>query len=295
MHEITRICTDNKFASYNGIPLVKGKTEDDLDRTFNAYQWASEDTKKHIDQISTFIYGEDNTQRYLRLKGMMKDGKRQVISLDDSIDNPANTIPTEDDDSPITFEGFFSELEIQQADFDDKPVKTGFIDNSVNRWNSLYYKGEDKYREKVETLIIKGDSVYLAFIDDNKYNIPGGSSEPNKTLSEQAVCECEEEAKIVIDNIRYFMTYDYDYTPEELKKQPRIMKSIPEDKRWIGKHIHLFVADYKEDYKGYVEKQDRDYLFTKNGKFYNIKKIFKKLRPEHQLALREMVIKNDLS
>ena len=295
MKKITKACSDNYifkqgYSHYNGVPLVVGKTDKELDRSYNLYQFASNDVKKHIDELSIFMYGENNTQRYLRLKADLKNKSGSVVSTDESIDNPYMTVKTFKEDEDISFEGFFSELEILQADFDDKPVQTGFIDNNSNRWNSIWENDGKRYREKVETLIIKGDSVYLAFINEKKYNIPGGSSEPNKTLSEQAACECKEEARILIDNIRYFTTYDYEYNETELKRQPFCMRTVPEDKRWIGKHIHLFVANYAGDFKGYVEKQDRDYLFTRNGRFYNIKKIYSKLRPEHQLALKEFVI-----
>lgn len=279
---------------YNGIPLMQENfSEDQLKEAYKRYQYASKADQEKVDDLSTFLYAESNLERYMKFMGNKKKNHRQVINLDDTDANPQRYIRSERN---ISLEGFFSDLDIQRMEFDDKPVQNGFVDPTNNRWNSLYVINGRNYREKCETLIIKGDSVYLAFINEDKYSIPGGSSEPNRTLSEQAANECKEEARILINNINYVMSYDYDYTEKELKKQPKYMVNIPEDKRWVGKHIHLFTAEFVGPYKGYVEKADRDYLFINKGKFYNIKKIFKKLRPEHQLALREyMEVKNNAS
>lgn len=180
----------------------------------------------------------------------------------------------------IAKEGYFSDIDIQRQEFDDNPVQTGFINEKSNRWNSLVKIDNKNYRERCEVLIFKENKVFLAKKNKDDYKVPGGSTEPDKTISSQAIREVQEEAGINIKNIKYFMTYrsEYKFVPDWVKK-------FPKDKQWIGHFNHLFIADYDGKYTGEVESVDKDPFIYNNGKFYNIDDVKDKLKPEFKFVL----------
>ena len=163
----------------------------------------------------------------------------------------------------------------------DRIVRYGGYYGEEGIWNSIIYDKESgKYlRERVETLIINKDKVFLRMIpgSKNKYRLPGGSTEKGLTLEAQAINECNEESKLNIKNIYYT---GIKYT--NLRKSDWV-KKLPF--QWEGTLSHVFVANYAGKHKQPIHKIDEDNDMSKNGKFYKISEVYSILSPEHQKAI----------
>lgn len=150
-----------------------------------------------------------------------------------------------------------------------KPVQNGFFRDNI--WNSMVVIRGKRYRERAEVLILKGDEVLLRKKSDGTYKIPGGSSEPDHSLHDQAIQEAQEEVNITTTNLEYYGSYQKMYTKGE---------------EYDGYICHVFVGMYSKPYNGYVKKADRDIKMLKESKFYKIDDVFDMLIPEHQNAVR---------
>ena len=160
-----------------------------------------------------------------------------------------------------------------------EPSQEGFVDRN-GIWNSVVTKNGKVYRERCETLIIKNGKVYLYIKPNGGYAIPGGSTEPNKTVISQLQNECKEEARINIKNSRYIGSYERLYD-----KIPKWMVDLPI--KYDGLLTHLYVSDYDSKYNGDIDEHDIDEKMIKRGKFYNIDEVYDMLSEQHKAALSE--------
>ena len=155
-------------------------------------------------------------------------------------------------------------------------------------WNSIIVFSGDKhiYRGRVETLIIKDDKeIFLRFNKGEKdhhgkpkYSVPGGSFERDIPHTIQAENECNEEARIALSNIQSTgITYKDTVTPQHKWVKDQVVN-------WNGKFTEVYIGTYKGRFTGHVDKEDED-TFMVHGKFYDLDKIYPKLKKEHQLAL----------
>lgn len=166
----------------------------------------------------------------------------------------------------------------------DEAIRNGGYYGDDGTWNSIVvFSGDNHvYRVRVETLIIKDNSIFLKFYPkDNKrlYTIPGGSIAKEVSNIEQAKNECKEEARIVVKNIQSTgVTYKEYIDPPKwaISSQPV---------NWNGNFTEVYVAEYDKKYNGHIDKVDED-RFMMTGKFYNINKVFQYLRKEHKQALQ---------
>lgn len=167
-----------------------------------------------------------------------------------------------------------NEVSSNTDDYIPEPTKDGFYGahpgSNKKVWNSLVLINNKRYRERVETLIIKGDKVLLRFIDDTNYKLPGGSSEPNSSLMQQAINECQEEVHITPKNLKYYGAYTKPYV---------------NGSDYYGYYAHVFVGEYGEAYTKRVAAEDRDDKMLKECKWYPIKSVYKKLQSEHRNAI----------
>lgn len=131
----------------------------------------------------------------------------------------------------------------------------------------LEYKGKN-YRVRVETLIYNDQGMlYIGKRTDttNKdgvyYDIPGGSVEPGKDLEEQAIAECKEEVRAVIDNVEYSgKWYINKYDPNRLSQWKKD-HLWPLGLKYDGAINFIFTGRFKKNYTGYIKKADRDEMF----------------------------------
>lgn len=154
-------------------------------------------------------------------------------------------------------------------------TKTGFMYAGI--WQPTIIKNNKVYRERVEALVLNDNNqIFLSMKGNDYYRIPGGGTEPNKTTEEQLHAECHEEAKILISDEKYMFTYDELYE-KELKLGDNI---------YHGDVTLVYIAKYSGSYIGYISPIDLDYNMYSKGKFYDIKKVWSILKPEHQKALK---------
>lgn len=175
----------------------------------------------------------------------------------------------------------------------NKPIHIGdhsFIYKNV--YHPITWLGEDPYRPRVETLVIKDGKYLYANIDDDinqvtpnrrthSYSIPGGSVDSDSTKIQQAEAETNEEALISIDSIYPTGIQYYDlYEPGFL------LKGGDMPLEYVGSVSDVFCARYTGPYdKSKVEEKDLDPKMAEHGKFHEITAIAKYLRKEHIQAL----------
>lgn len=153
-----------------------------------------------------------------------------------------------------------------------KPTSSGWYgDNHV--WNSLVVRGRKRYRERVETLIYKDPGmVLIRQTSDGKYKLPGGSSEPGKSLKDQAIKECQEEVHITPKDLIYYGSYIKPYT---------------KGSDYDGYICHYFVGSYDKPYTGKVRKEDQDDKMLKGSKWYYYNDVAELLTDDHLNALHD--------
>lgn len=146
-------------------------------------------------------------------------------------------------------------------------------------WNAYVEVKGKKYRVRTEVLILnENNDVYMEEIPEtnkygNKYNLPGGSLEPGKSVEEQAVQEAAEEARIVVKDCTYSgLKYIIKY-----KKFPEwhVEKLHPYGLIYYGTITYITVGKYDKRYTGYIGIHDRQPEMIKNGKFVSIDKLGK--------------------
>jgi len=152
-----------------------------------------------------------------------------------------------------------------------KPTSDGWYgDNHV--WNSLIVKGRKRYRERVEVLVHREDKVLLRIKPNGTYALPGGSSEPTRSLKDQAIKECQEEVHITPKDLIYYGSYVKPYTNNQ-------------DYDWYL--CHYFIGKYDKPYTGKVRKEDRDDKMLNESKWYPLGEIDTLLSDEHLNALHD--------
>lgn len=163
-----------------------------------------------------------------------------------------------------------------------QPSQEGFRDEN-GIWNSVVSKKGKVYRERCETLIIRNGKVFLYIKPNGGYAIPGGSTEPDKTIVSQLENECREEARINIKNSVYVGSYYKLY-----EKTPKWMENLPV--KYDGLLTHLFVSKYDSMYNGDIDEHDIDKKMIDNGRFYNINEVSDILSKQHREALSKSLV-----
>lgn len=180
----------------------------------------------------------------------------------------------------------------------EKAIKQGGYYNTDGDWNNIIihkdYPGKI-LRGRVETLILKDGKLFMFKKENGNYRIPGGGFDKGVLNIDQAFMETKEEAKIIIDNIRY-SGVSYVYIYDEIWRHSE--NEIPYD----GTFNEVYLARYKEDYHGYIRKGLSDTELTNKGKFYDLDDVKDILKEPHKQALmtvlngtvNESTIDNDL-
>ena len=143
-----------------------------------------------------------------------------------------------------------------------------------------------QYRARVETIIIKDGKIYAQKLDaPNKYGygckFPGGGIEPNISVERSAEEECNEEARINVDGLKYTgINYQVDFNGNY--PEWHIKKLWPLGLKYEGSLCYIFVGYYDSPYEGIVDAIDYDDLF-KHGDFYDMQEL--DLLPEHIKAI----------
>lgn len=164
----------------------------------------------------------------------------------------------------------------------DNIIRAGgfYDDNGV--WNSIKVFSNDNhiYRERVETIVVKNkDKVFVKRKVNGDYYLPGGSTEPDVSHIQQAINECNEEARIEVRNIQSTgITYKKD-----------VVSFIHDDNvspyvEWDRTINEIYVAQYDGKYTGAIEDCDKD-PFILSGSWVPVKECLSFFIPEHRDAL----------
>lgn len=162
-----------------------------------------------------------------------------------------------------------------------KAISQGGYYNTDGEWNSIVtldeYPGKI-LRGRVETLILKDGKLFMYMKDNGTYRIPGGGFDKGVLNKDQAFIETKEEAKLIIDNLRYSgVTYTHLFDEVWTHND----KEIP----YHGNHTEVYVATYKGNYEGYIKKGLSDMELTNKGKFYDLSEVEDILKEPHKQAL----------
>lgn len=178
-----------------------------------------------------------------------------------------------------------------------RPIQVGDISFVYkNTYHPIYWVGDEPYRPRVETLVIKnGKEVFLRTYDTceegslYRYRLPGGSLDNDSTKEQQAENETNEEALLSISEIHNTgLSYYHYYEDGKLLKGGDICI------KYKGTISDIFIAKYKGKVdKSTIEKHDLDDDMATNGKFYPIIKVCQLLRPEHVEAIMNSGLVDD--
>ena len=150
-------------------------------------------------------------------------------------------------------------------------------------YHPIQWFGDDPYRPRVETIIIKnGNQIFLRKYDkkgdyDYTYRLPGGSLDNDSSKIKQAENEVNEEALLQIKDIYQTpVSYFENYPDGFLLKNGDICIA------YKGTYTEIFASQYKglQD-KSEIAEHDLDDDMANNGKFYYITNVCELLRPEH--------------
>ena len=162
-----------------------------------------------------------------------------------------------------------------------KAIEQGGYYNTDGDWNNVItleeYPGK-LFRGRVEVLILKENKLFMYMRENGNYRIPGGGFDKGVLNKDQAFIETKEEAKLIIENIKYTgVTYTHVYD--------EVWESNDNEIPYHGNYNEVYVATYKEDYHGYIRKGLSDMELTNKGKFYDLSEIEHLLREPHKQAL----------
>ena len=169
----------------------------------------------------------------------------------------------------------------------EKAISQGGYYNTDGDWNNIILSEEFPgkiLRGRVEVLIFKEGKLFMFLKDNGKYRIPGGGFDKGVLNIDQAFIETKEEAKIIIQNVRYSgITYTHLYD--------EIWKHSEKEIAYDGTYNEIYIADYKDDYTGYIRKGLSDMELTNKGKFYDIDEVKDLLKEPHRQALENVFTK----
>ena len=167
----------------------------------------------------------------------------------------------------------------------EKAISQGGYYNTDGDWNCIItdknYPGK-VLRGRVEVLILKDGKLFMFLKENGIYRIPGGGFDRGILNKDQAFIETKEESKLIIENIKYTgVTYIHLYDEVWGDSENAIL--------YDGTYNEVYIADYKDEYHGYIRKGLSDMELTRKGKFYELKDIENILKEPHKQALMNML------
>lgn len=272
------------------------------------YTFHYNSTKKYIDDNIKDVYGESDTKKFI---GIL-DGIEGIVKFqmkgdnDKAYNSEGNKILKYIDEKRRLLEHDLEHPVKESLSGEDKPfmskVYTADTVHEVNeitcpngfyfefekgnpdsvRWNAIKWINGEAWRDAVETLVFKGDKVFVLEKDKDhdNYRVPGGSKEPTVPDIKQAENEINEEARMTVKWVKGpYASYSYTYKPGT-----KWTKKLAPFK-YAGKMLDVYIAKHDGKYDKPVAKVDRHDNIANNGKFVSIGKIYDSLRPEHRQAI----------
>lgn len=167
----------------------------------------------------------------------------------------------------------------------------GYYDEN-NRWNAVKVIGNNLYRNRIETIIIKDNKFTFIKVtnEPGKYKLPGGSLDKDTTLEQQAINECHEETHFEVSNISNTgITYKVNYPNDNRTKDTYYKYGI----KLTGAYTQIFTAKYDGKYTGHIDDVDED-PYVRSGKWYTFKEAFGIFNQHHKEALKQYIENNKI-
>ena len=175
----------------------------------------------------------------------------------------------------------------------EKAISQGGYYNTDGDWNCIVTLDDypDKlFRGRVETLVLKDGKLFMYMKDNGNYRIPGGGFDKGVLNKDQAFIETKEEAKLIVDNIRYTgVTYVrvFDENGNEAPAQIRCKKGNVAEIIFIADMDALSLkvydvresdtpSDTKTSLKASVKTLENEKYFVKLNSNGDIESIFDK-------------------
>ena len=158
-------------------------------------------------------------------------------------------------------------------------VKQGGYYSEDGVWNNITEIDGKLYRGRVEVFVIDQDqNIFMQITGKKKYRLPGGSFEKDEDHRIQAYNEVLEEARIICENVTYTGVHYIKTFDKKIDKKPGMVT-------WDGTYNEVYVADYVDQYTGYIHPMNRDKTMYKEGKWYKYRDVENMLSKEHKEAL----------
>lgn len=167
----------------------------------------------------------------------------------------------------------------------------GYYDEN-DRWNAVKVIGNNLYRNRIETIIIKDNKFVFIKVtnDQGKYKLPGGSLDKDTTLEQQAINECHEETHFEVSNISNTgINYIINYPNDNRTKDTYYKYGI----KLTGAYTQIFTAKYDGKYNGHIDDVDED-PYVRSGKWYTFKEAFGIFNQHHKEALKQYIENNKI-
>lgn len=238
----------------------------------------NEDDKKSGSAIFLLTKSQESSEKLMNLPYAINQRLFQsyftdkdithIISKDGTINNNDSLM-----NESLSYEDYCSSI-------NTVPTPTPLGGYDINgKWNSLLVLDNKNYRERCEALIFHNDSIYMVISKNGEtYRLPGGGTELYCTIEEQVKNECEEEARITIDEVSFIGTYKTEFKNRE-------PFDIGLDFIYDGSVTHLFTAKYDSNYTGFIDDLDKDDNMYNYGHFYKISEVYHMLKPIHKMAV----------
>lgn len=169
----------------------------------------------------------------------------------------------------------------QTLTLEDIINNTGYYDVNGN-WNniSVFEKYPGKiFRSRVEVLIFNDhNELYMLTYKDGKYRIPGGGVEKDRSFKYQVEKESEEEARIMLGRIDYTGISYFKLFSDNRYKNCKV--------NWDGVHNRVYVAYFKDWYRGNIKESVKDNDMYKYGRFIPFERAVNILNYQHKKALK---------
>lgn len=217
----------------------------------------------NITQYIEGAYFDEDTRVWMRKPN--KEELERLSAIEESYDaRTGKYIANKDDDI------FLNIFEADETEWLNKVYYKSFPNIRFGKPQPVIDIDGNRFRPRCEVIVLDGDKALIDPTNNRGgmgYSFPGGGIDPNESIAQGARRECEEEAKIIPNAIKYTgLAWTLEFHN----------KSVA----YYGSISFICVATRGRQYKGYIKVEDRD-SFVDNAKWISITKLSK----PHQLAI----------
>ena len=153
---------------------------------------------------------------------------------------------------------------------------------------SIVFEGKLS-RLRAGLIIVKdGDKILLGEEKDEPgvFSLPGGSINKDEPFVDAAIREAQEEVGITAKNVH---EAGVEYCELHDEGKDWVKENVPEEEWWYNYNTVLCIGDYDKEFKGKVDKEDKDPAMKKSAEFYPISEVIDdpSFKEAWKIALRD--------